>query len=225
MKLLLLTAVMLDAVLGVNIPTSSYSLQTSHEPSSYESFGKLSPSSGSSYYNSFFGKNSSPFQTTAQSPAPIPSQMCPAMPPPCVKSRYRTLDGTCNNLENPLWGSANMRYGRLLTPRYGDSISSPTNSITGQDLPNARLVSLIVFGEEDVPDPQFTIVNMQWGQIMTHDMSMQAGGTQSRRHTTRCCTDDGKIMTTAMHNTCFPILVPKNDPAHSQTNVRLSYFS
>jgi peroxidase len=105
--------------------------------------------------------------------------MCPPATPLCVRSRYRTLDGTCNNLQNPIWGSANNRYGRLLTPRYGDGISSPTTSITGQPLPNSRLVSLVVFGEADVPDPQFTLANMQWGQIMTHDMSMQAGGTQS----------------------------------------------
>ena len=72
-----------------------------------------------------------------------------------------------------------MRYSRLLTPRYGDGVSSPTTSVTGQPLPNSRLVSLVVFGEADVPDPQFTIANMQWGQVMTHDMSMQAGGTQS----------------------------------------------
>lgn len=123
-----------------------------------------------------------------------------------------------------MWGSANNRYGRLLTPRYGDGISSPTTSISGQDLPNSRLVSLIVFGENDVPDPQFTIANMQWGQIMTHDMSMQAGGTQSRRHATRCCTDDGKLVSSGAHATCYPIIVPKNDPAHSQTRVECMNF-
>lgn len=71
------------------------------------------------------------------------------------------------------------RYSRLLSPRYGDGYSSPTISITGLDLPSSRLVSLVAFGEADVPDPQFTLVNMQWGQIMTHDMSMLAGSTQS----------------------------------------------
>lgn len=58
-------------------------------------------------------------------------------------------------------------------------MSTPTTSVTGQELPNSRLISLVVFGDEDVPDPQFTLANMQWGQIMTHDMSLQAGGTQS----------------------------------------------
>lgn len=71
------------------------------------------------------------------------------------------------------------RYGRLLSAKYGDGVSSPPVSVTGQPLPNARLVSLVVFGELDVPDPDYTLINMQWGQIMTHDMSMQAGGTQS----------------------------------------------
>lgn len=53
--------------------------------------------------------------------------------------------------------------------------------MTGDELPSARLVSLVAFGEQDVPDPEFTLHNMQWGQIMTHDMSMQAGGTQSSK--------------------------------------------
>lgn len=108
---------------------------------------------------------------------------CPA-PPVCTKTRYRTFDGSCNNLQNPAWGTPNRPYGRLLTPKYGDGISSPTTSVTGQELPNSRLLSLVVFGEEDVPDPQFTLGNMQWGQIMTHDMSLQAGGTQSSEYLT-----------------------------------------
>lgn len=72
-----------------------------------------------------------------------------------------------------------IRYSRLLSPRYADGYTAPTVSITGRELPNARLVSLVAFGEADVPDPQFTLVNMQFGQIMTHDMSMLAGSTQS----------------------------------------------
>lgn len=129
------------------------------------------------FHRNYYNQQPSYYPT----PAPVPSMMCPPANPPCLKSRYRTLDGTCNNLQNPIWGTANNRYGRLLTPRYGDGVATPTTSITGQPLPNSRLVSLVVFGEADVPDPQFTIANMQWGQIMTHDMSMQAGGTQSRK--------------------------------------------
>ncbi|XP_035895474.1 peroxidase-like [Anopheles stephensi] len=149
---------------------------------------------------------------------------CPA-PPTCIKSRYRTLDGSCNNLQNPTWGTPNRRYGRLLTPKYGDGISLPTVSVTGQELPNSRVVSLVAFGEQDIPDPEYTLANMQWGQIMTHDMSMQAGGTQSKKHPTRCCTDDGKLIgKERAPSSCYPIIVPEHDPAHSQTETECINF-
>lgn len=56
-------------------------------------------------------------------------------------------------------------------------------------------------------------------------MSMQAGGTQSKRHATRCCTNDGKLIGKAQaHATCYPIVVPKNDPAYSQTGTECINF-
>ncbi|XP_061391455.1 peroxidase [Musca vetustissima] len=159
-----------------------------------------------------------------QFPQPGRAQ-CAAPPPVCEKSTYRTLDGSCNHLERPQLGMANTRYGRLLSPRYGDGISSPTASVTGQELPSARLVSLVIFGEMDVPDPEFTLINMQWGQIMTHDMSMQAGGTQSKKHPTRCCTDDGRLVgLDTAHKTCFAIIVPEHDPVYSQVGTECLNF-
>lgn len=89
--------------------------------------------------------------------------------------------GPCNVFVSLCTEWFHSRYGRLVTPKYADGISAPTRSVTGNELPSARLVSLVAFGEQDVPDPQFTLHNMQWGQIITHDMSMQAGGTQSSK--------------------------------------------
>ncbi|XP_037943287.1 peroxidase-like, partial [Teleopsis dalmanni] len=150
---------------------------------------------------------------------------CAAAPAICQKTAYRSLDGSCNHLENPQLGIANSRYGRLLSPKYADGISAPTSSITGDELPSARLVSLVIFGELDVPDPKYTLVNMQWGQIMTHDMSMQAGGTQSKKHPTRCCTDDGRLVgADTAHKTCFAIIVPPHDPAYSQVGTECLNF-
>lgn len=110
-----------------------------------------------------------------------PANTCAVAPAICTKSRYRSYDGSCNNLANPSLGIANSRYSRLLSAKYGDGVSSPTVSVTGEPLPSSRLVSLVVFGEADVPDPKFTLANMQWGQIMTHDMSMLSGSTQSSK--------------------------------------------
>lgn len=41
------------------------------------------------------------------------------------QSKYRTYDGTCNNLKNPLDGSANTPYARFLSPAYDDKVNSP----------------------------------------------------------------------------------------------------
>ncbi|XP_054735568.1 peroxidase [Anastrepha obliqua] len=180
-------------------------------------FGQTSPAPGNPFaqFNPAYGAH---FPTGGVAVCAIP-------PPQCQKSAYRTMDGSCNHLDNPQAGVANTRYGRLLSPKYGDGISSPTRAITGAELPNARLVSLVVFNELDVPDPEYTLVNMQWGQIMTHDMSMQAGGTQGRQHPTRCCTDDGRLITTGeAHSTCFPIVIPPNDPAYSQVGTECLDF-
>lgn len=141
-------------------------------------FGATSPAPGHPFVTLATGNPYGPY-------FPQPGRATCAMPPPiCEKSTYRSLDGSCNHLEQPQLGMANSRYARLLPPRYGDGISSPTVSVTGEELPSARLVSLVVFGEMDVPDPEFTLINMQWGQIITHDMSMQAGGTQSSKFPT-----------------------------------------
>lgn len=39
---------------------------------------------------------------------------------PCTNGKYRTLDGSCNNLKYPTWGAANTKYGRLVAPKYAD---------------------------------------------------------------------------------------------------------
>ena len=49
----------------------------------------------------------------APCPTPLPPSSCPP-------SRYRTLDGTCNNPDQPRWGAANTPYLRLLPAWYAD---------------------------------------------------------------------------------------------------------
>lgn len=60
-------------------------------------------------------------------------------------------------------------------------IRSPTKSVTGAELPLSRLVSYTLFPKVDIDDPVWTLVAMQWGQIITHDMAMIDGTTQSSK--------------------------------------------
>lgn len=43
----------------------------------------------------------------------------------CFHRRYRTMDGTCNNLQNPTWGAANTAFNRLLPAIYENGFNAP----------------------------------------------------------------------------------------------------
>ena len=58
-----------------------------------------------------------------------------------VCTRHRTVDGSCNNLDNSHWGAARNCHHRFLTPDYADGISASRVSSGGFPLPNTRLVS------------------------------------------------------------------------------------
>ncbi|XP_053983301.1 peroxidase-like isoform X1 [Hylaeus volcanicus] len=183
------------------------------------SFSRRAPNSG--YYSNFlfgFGQN-----MTSDIHQEI--RCGDTFPRRCEKSRYRTYDGSCNNLRNPTWGMANTRYARLLPANYADGIRAPTMSVTGSDLPLSRMVSYTLFPHVDIDDPIWTLVAMQWGQVITHDMGLIDGTTQSKPHATKCCTDDGQLLESSQFNSqCFPILIPYNDPVYRRTNTRCFNF-
>ena len=43
----------------------------------------------------------------------------------CFHSKYRSIDGTCNNLANPLWGASLTAFRRLLPAQYEDGFNQP----------------------------------------------------------------------------------------------------
>lgn len=45
---------------------------------------------------------------------------CGTAPEFCPDTPYRSFDGSCNNLVNPVWGTPNTPYNRLLSPNYAD---------------------------------------------------------------------------------------------------------
>ena len=52
---------------------------------------------------------------------------CPEflLPVKCDVERYRSVRGTCNNLENPHWGAGKEAHHRFLPPDYADGVSAP----------------------------------------------------------------------------------------------------
>ena len=97
--------------------------------------------------------------------------------------RYRTYDGTCNNLFFPLNGAAVTPFPRLLPAEYEDGISSPLGyqqAISGNEYsppwPSPRLISwkIVRNSSDSDPDPGSGITHMvmQWGQFLDHDLDL-----------------------------------------------------
>ncbi|XP_050294135.1 peroxidase-like [Anthonomus grandis grandis] len=138
------------------------------------------------------------------------SDTCGVIPTSCPCSSYRSYDGSCNNLQNPSWGSANTTYGRLIAANYSDGHSSPRAAQSGNPLPSARLLSTAFYPNLSLLDISYTVSAMQFGQVIAHDMSSLVnipGGL--------CCTEDFKMLANPP-DSCFPIPVPANDPVYSQ---------
>uniref|UniRef100_A0A2M4ABL8 Putative peroxidase n=1 Tax=Anopheles triannulatus TaxID=58253 RepID=A0A2M4ABL8_9DIPT len=133
-------------------------------------------------------------------------------------SRYRTFDGTCNNLQNPSWGAANTAYGRLIAADYGDGVKSPRKATNGADLPSARIVSNKLFSDANVLDPAYTLINMQFGQIVAHDMGFTSGAVD----TLPCC--GGGQPAPNPDRRCLPIPVPSDDPVMGSAGIKCLDF-
>jgi hypothetical protein len=72
------------------------------------------------------------------------SQHCPKIPVCNKKSKYRTIDGSCNNLDYPLWGKSLTQFTRLVPSAYADGLTELRKSIDGGPLPGPREVSIRV---------------------------------------------------------------------------------
>ncbi|XP_071536365.1 uncharacterized protein [Panulirus ornatus] len=129
------------------------------------------------------------------------AESCPTPLPPssCPPSRYRTLDGTCNNPDQPRWGAANTPYLRLLPAWYADGVSSPRASLAGRPLPPASRVSRAVHAGTIHAHAHVSLLAAVWTQYLAHDLSRPLVGQGVRGERLRCC---GPVET---HPECFPI--------------------
>ncbi|KAK3094346.1 hypothetical protein FSP39_000628 [Pinctada imbricata] len=141
-----------------------------------------------------------------------PHCQCPK--PTCNPTdRYRTSDGTCNNLHRPKWGASNTPQARFLAAAYYDGLNKPRAfSETGHALPSAREVSNCIHNSEKSTfiSNHLTIMFMTWGQFVDHDFSGTPITKGFNNSDIRCChLDEGSK---DLRGSCFPIPIPKDDP-------------
>ncbi|XP_045583394.2 salivary peroxidase/catechol oxidase isoform X2 [Procambarus clarkii] len=133
-------------------------------------------------------------------------QMCPQNPRCTPNSKYRTADGSCNNLANPTWGMSNTPNQRILSPTYDDGVHEPrSRSADGSPLPNPRQISNNVLLDVNQPDELYTSSLMQWAQFIDHEFAHVPFPTLENGDGIECC-PNGTIATGALrHPRCLPI--------------------
>lgn len=123
----------------------------------------------------------------------------------CKNSRYRTYDGSCNNLEHTFWGKSNICHVRFLPPAYQDGLYLPRSlGVSGKPLPSPRSVSLSLH-EEGEGTSFYTPWHFTWGQFVIHDIVSTPQSVPSHGSGVQCCPaskDDSK---------CLPIFLGQND--------------
>ncbi|XP_071150270.1 chorion peroxidase-like [Mytilus edulis] len=92
-------------------------------------------------------------------------------------AKYRTYDGSCNNLMNPSWGKAKtpqrrFEYNGHKMVDYDDDVDHPRGGLPSK-LPSPRLISNKLMAEElgpaDQSSPTLSGQHFAFGQALTHD--------------------------------------------------------
>eukprot|EP00092_Neocalanus_flemingeri_P014111 GFUD01015220.1.p1 GENE.GFUD01015220.1~~GFUD01015220.1.p1 ORF type:complete len:782 (-),score=165.86 GFUD01015220.1:101-2446(-) len=126
---------------------------------------------------------------------------------------YRTVDGSCNNRKQPLFGQSGTPMQRILEATY-DERNLPRLAKSGSQLPSAREVSQTAFNVGSPKDSNdISVYFMQMGQFIDHDL------THSPAVETDCCLKNSQqrhwIYPNDPYNEkpddCFPIEIPASD--------------
>lgn len=130
----------------------------------------------------------------------------------CFHRNYRSIDGSCNNLNNPLQGSANSPFKRLLPPSYEDGVGLPVGW-SGNKV-SARVISSKLLAADKVEgNDNYTLMLMQIGQFLDHDLDLTPVSPSS---IVININNPGMFSScsTICHNDapCFPIPIPRDDP-------------
>ena len=122
------------------------------------------------------------------------------------KKKYRSYNGTCNNLKEPNYGRTGTPLQRMLPAEYSENTISLPRENDGEPLPGARSVSNSVsVGSNNRKDETNTVLTMQMGQFVDHDIAHVPVFPR-----TSCC-QGGTFPDDYNTEECFPIRIPEDD--------------
>lgn len=128
---------------------------------------------------------------------------------------FRTLDGKCNNIANPSFGQSFTPFARFVPAIYSGDGTMPSVAVSGQPLPNARLVSSTIHTDMDIPDAMATNAFVMFGQFLDHDVTEtpffpSIEGAPAPNDIPSCCGDNMEA------KECIPITPIVYDPFFSK---------
>ncbi|XP_022693149.1 uncharacterized protein LOC111262832 isoform X5 [Varroa jacobsoni] len=129
---------------------------------------------------------------------------------PCDHTtKFRTMTGWCNNLRYPFFGKSLTPFARLAPAKYSDGVSEmATIGTTGQPLPNPRAVSTAIHYDIADAHRRYTLMLMQWGQFLDHDITLTPMVEYPDKSNINCKRCDSA---TTVHPECRPIKIPPGD--------------
>ncbi|KAH7950317.1 hypothetical protein HPB49_022384 [Dermacentor silvarum] len=141
---------------------------------------------------------------------------------------YRSPDGTCNNFDKPSWGVTFSTLVRLQPARYADGVSRPRVASNGSPLPSGRLISQTLtsldrLGGGSSDDPRATLMLMQWGQLVDHDVSLTTLSVSRSGFPPKCCRP--LMSPEDVHPECMAIAVSWRDKFYRKFDATCMEFS
>lgn len=104
-------------------------------------------------------------------------------------------------------------------------VNSPrSRAADGSPLPSARQVSVTFTQDVDSPSENFTMLLMQWGQFLDHDMTHTPISRGQMGSGISCCRNGREIESSLRHPDCFQIEIPRNDHAFAPFGERCMEF-
>jgi peroxidase len=111
-----------------------------------------------------------PSVSPARQIEPALNRLCGQAVPP---GEYRSVDGSSNDIDDPLDGAVLTALQRLTPSDYSDGVAE----IAGQNRPSARVISNTVSDQEVDKTNAYGATDYlwQWGQFVDHDIDLTDG--------------------------------------------------